>query len=137
MLTKTKLSKEVLSEIDPLCIPMVKLFNYIGLKTIYSCQGHKNKYDKQNFKFWIMFDKTVDDNDIMSFLQKMTIPSEDFPPLNTTIAGNFYKWMRATSENEIISNWMYVCDYKKIKTNQSIAATDFKRMIEIINKCKE
>lgn len=137
MLTKTKLSKEVLSEIDPLCIPMVKLFNYVGLKTIYSCQGHKNKHDKQNFKFWIMFDETIEDNDIVSFLQKMTTPSEYFPSLNTTIAGNFYKWARATSEGKIISNWMYVCDYRGIKTNQFVAVTDFKRMVKIINNDKE
>lgn len=134
MLTKEILSDEILSEIDPLCIPMVNLFNKIGLKTEYSCQGHKNKEDKENFKFWIMFDSTVDDEDIVSFLQKMTTPSKDYPSLTTTLAGNFYKWVRIAGENELLVNWMYECDYRKVKTNQDVAASDFKRMVKILNK---
>ena len=134
MLTKTYLTDDILSEIDPLCVPLVQLFNNIGLKTIYSCQGHKNKEDKENFKFWIMFDGTIDDEDIISFLQDMTTPSKNYPSLTTTIGGNFYKWIRIAGENELLINWMYECDYRKVKTNQEVAVSDFKRMVKILNK---
>lgn len=134
MLTQTYLSDSILSEIDPLCIPLVRLFNDIGLKTVYSCQGHKNKKDKENFKFWIMFDNTIEDEDIISFLQKMTTPSKYYPSLTTTLAGNFYKWIRIAGENELLINWMYECDYRKVRTNQKVAAADFKRMVKILKK---
>lgn len=134
MLTKTILSNNVLSEIDPLCVPMVELFNNIGLKTIYSCQGHKNKEDRENFKFWIMFDNTVDDDDVVSFLQKMTTKSKNYPSLTTTLAGNFYKWVRIAGKNELLINWMYECDYRKVKTNHEVAASDFKRIVKMLNK---
>ncbi len=53
--------------LDPLVIPLVKLFNDSGLKTCMSCQGH-NSTDQS--MFWIQFDSTVSEKDILAFMQK-------------------------------------------------------------------
>lgn len=49
---------------DPLVIPMVEYFNSHGLKTAMSCQGH-NKTSMS--MFWIGFDKSVTEEDIIKF----------------------------------------------------------------------
>ena len=53
--------------LDPLVIPMVDYFNKSGLKTCMSCQGH----NKTNMSmFWIEFDKSVTEEDILGFMKK-------------------------------------------------------------------
>ncbi len=53
--------------LDPLTIPMVKYFNESGLKTCMSCQGH----NKTNMSmFWVQFDKSVAEEDILNFMKK-------------------------------------------------------------------
>ena len=50
--------------IDPGVIPMVKFFNENGLPTHMSCQGH----NRTNLSmFWIEFDPSVTEEDIVSF----------------------------------------------------------------------
>lgn len=52
--------------IDSGVIPMVKFFNENGLPTNMSCQGH----NKTNMSmFWIEFDKTVTEDDILNFMK--------------------------------------------------------------------
>ena len=53
--------------LDPLVIPMVEYFNESGLATSMSCQGH-NKTTMS--MFWIEFDTSVTEEDILSFMQK-------------------------------------------------------------------
>ena len=54
------------TDYDPLVIPMVEYFNSHGLKTSMSCQGH----NKTNMSmFWIGFDKSITEEDIIKFQQ--------------------------------------------------------------------
>ena len=54
------------TDFDPLVVPMVEYFNSHGLKTIMSCQGHNNTNMSM---FWIGFDKSVTEEDIIKFQQ--------------------------------------------------------------------
>lgn len=54
------------SDYDPLVIPMVEYFNSHGLKTIMSCQGHNSTNMSM---FWIGFDSSVTEKDIIKFQQ--------------------------------------------------------------------
>ena len=55
------------SDLDPLVIPMVDYFNRNGLKTCMSCQGH----NKTNMSmFWIQFDESVTEDDILGFMRE-------------------------------------------------------------------
>lgn len=51
---------------DSLVIPMVEYFNSHGLKTIMSCQGHNSTNMSM---FWIGFDSSVTEEDIIKFQQ--------------------------------------------------------------------
>ncbi len=53
--------------LDPLVVPLVKLFNDSGLNTCMSCQGH-NKTNQS--MFWIQFDSNVSEDDILLFMQR-------------------------------------------------------------------
>lgn len=53
------------SKLDPGVIPMVRYFNEHGLPTRMSCEGH----GILNMSlFWIEFDKSVTENDIIKFM---------------------------------------------------------------------
>lgn len=55
--------------IDSEVIPLVEFFNKNGLHTHMSCQGH----NKTNMSmFWIEFDKSVTEKDIVDFQRKHT-----------------------------------------------------------------
>lgn len=54
-------------DFDPLVIPMVEYFNESGLKTCLSCQGHNRTYLSM---FWIEFDRSVTEEDILNFMKK-------------------------------------------------------------------
>ena len=54
-----------MSDYDVDVIPMVEYFNSVGLKTYMSCSGHKgNPYMSM---FWIKFDPSVTEQDIIDF----------------------------------------------------------------------
>ena len=53
--------------LDPAVIPLVKFFNDSGLKTYMSCQGHNQTNMSM---FWIQFDKSVTEEDILGFMKK-------------------------------------------------------------------
>lgn len=54
-----------MSDYDVDVIPMVEYFNSVGLKTYMSCSGHKdNPYMSM---FWIEFDPSVTEQDIIDF----------------------------------------------------------------------
>lgn len=53
-------------ELDERVIPLVQFFNGNGLPTCMSCQGH----NRTNMSmFWIEFDKTVTQDDIVKFMR--------------------------------------------------------------------
>lgn len=106
------------NEIDKKCIPLVKLFNDVGLTTQFSCQGHDNKL---NNTFQIIFEDFITDDDIFNFLNMFD--NLDHTPL----LGNFYKWMRRR-DDEIVSNWIYQIDNGKYKMNQKCANEDLEVM---------
>ena len=57
-----------MSDYDVDVIPMVEYFNSVGLKTYMSCSGHKdNPYMSM---FWIEFDPSVTEQDIIDFQQQ-------------------------------------------------------------------
>lgn len=54
-------------KMDKNVIPLVEYFNLQGLKTFMSCEGH----NKTNMSmFWISFDDSVQENDIISFQKR-------------------------------------------------------------------
>ena len=55
------------NQLDPEVIPLVRYFNEAGLPTRMSCQGHN---DTNMSMFWIEFDKSVTDEDIIDFQRK-------------------------------------------------------------------
>ena len=55
--------------LDPAVIPLVKFFNDSGLKTYMSCQGHNQTNMSM---FWIQFDKSVTEEDILGFMKRKT-----------------------------------------------------------------
>lgn len=58
--------KEWLSKgLDKEVIPLVKFFNENGLPTLMSCQGHNQTNMSM---FWIEFDKSVTEDDILNFM---------------------------------------------------------------------
>ena len=60
------MSRYMESELDKRVIPLVQFFNENGLPTCMSCQGH----NKTNMSmFWIEFDKTVTQDDIVKFMR--------------------------------------------------------------------
>ena len=60
------MSQYMESELDKRVIPLVRFFNENGLPTNMSCQGH----NKTNMSmFWIEFDKTVTQDDIVKFMR--------------------------------------------------------------------
>lgn len=56
-------------EMDERVIPMVEYFNSENLKTMMSCQGHN---DTNVSMFWIEFDWSVSQDDIVEFMKKHT-----------------------------------------------------------------
>lgn len=107
-------------EIDELCIPMVKYFNSIGLKTQFSCQGHEGRYSS----FDIIFDRCVTDDMICEFLEKHSNQYN-----HTPFMGRFLKWMRKI-DGVMSSNWSYFISYPYCKTNQLYAKMDLEKMLE-------
>lgn len=55
-------------KLDPAVVPLIEYFNSVGLKTTMSCEGH-NQTNKS--MFWIEFSKSVTEEDIENFLNKL------------------------------------------------------------------
>lgn len=53
--------------LDAATVPLVKFFNENGLSTCMSCQGHNQTNMSM---FWIEFDKSVTEDDILNFMRK-------------------------------------------------------------------
>lgn len=53
--------------LDKEVIPLVEFFNKNGLPTCMSCQGHNQTNMSM---FWIQFDKSVTEDDILNFMKK-------------------------------------------------------------------
>lgn len=86
-------------EIDDDCVDLVLFFNEVGLKTKYSCQGHR-----ENESFQIVFDESVTDDQIKDFLK---VNLNKFGHSNAV--GKFSKWYRYMS-GELVSNWLFTCE---------------------------
>lgn len=57
------------NQLDPEVIPLVEYFNRVGLPTCMSCQGHNSTNMSM---FWIEFDKSVTEDDIVKFQRRHT-----------------------------------------------------------------
>lgn len=57
-------------EIDKRVRPMVEFFNSIGLHTKQSCSGHFH-WDGAQSLFWISFDSTITETNIVDFYNKV------------------------------------------------------------------
>lgn len=60
------MERYIKSELDERVIPLVQFFNENGLPTSMSCQGHN---ETNMSMFWIEFDKTVTQEDIIRFMR--------------------------------------------------------------------
>ena len=59
--------------LDSRVIPLVEFFNQRGLKTCMSCEGH----NKTNMSiFWIQFDKSVTEDDLIQFMNNHQFESK-------------------------------------------------------------
>jgi len=110
-------------EIDIECIPMVKLFNNIGLTTKFSCQGHNNILQNS---FQIIFADSVNDSNIIEFVNKF-----DNIYTHSPFHGKFLKWMRKMN-GEIVSNWTYEISYGNFKTNIKLSKIDYDLFKELV-----
>lgn len=61
------ISQYIESELDKRVVPLVQFFNENGLPTSMFCQGHN---ETTMSMFWIEFDKTVTQDDIVKFMRK-------------------------------------------------------------------
>ena len=104
------------NEIDALCVPLVRLFNEIGLETEFSCQGHDNNIRNQ---FYIMFSQKVSNVKIEEFLKSISDNST-----HTPLVGKFVKWARK-SKGELIETWVYILDYGNPEINHKFAEEDY------------
>lgn len=103
-------------KIDPLCIPIVKFFNSIGLTTKFCCQGHEI-----GETFYIMFDESITDEQIYDFIMKIS------PGPTTHIHGIISKWTRKVF-GVMTSNWEYRISLPDWRANHRVAEYDFKLM---------
>lgn len=118
-------------EIDKLCIPLVKLFNKIGLRTKFSCQGH-DEFDRT---FYIMFHESVKDAQIYR-LNKLCAKKRikemkyygDFWNY-----GKFLKWVRYTERGYRMTNWIYQIDFPDYKYNHEVAKNAYILLTRILN----
>lgn len=55
--------------LDADVVPLVRFFNSVGLVTSMSCQGHN---ETNMSMFWIQFDKSVTEEDIIEFQRRHT-----------------------------------------------------------------
>lgn len=105
-------------QLDPGVFPLVEYFNNVGLPTRMSCQGHNSTNMSM---FWIEFDRSVTEDDIVKFQCSHTNKYGGFCCngrfamrilANTTGVGSgvehSYQYMAATIEaaNEDLRNWM-------------------------------
>lgn len=89
--------------------PMVKFFNHIGLKTYMSCSGHI-KLDGRKALFWIEFDSSIIEEDLVKLWNKGYYPNGWF--VQRLIPGpkyNMHRWCYIAgnwwSANQDLKNW--------------------------------
>ena len=119
-----KMDKIDYSQIEEKCIPLVKFFNSIGLKTKYCCEGHEHS---PNSKFFIIFDKSISDEKFINFIEKFSNKYNHSP-----FRGSFSKWYRKTS-GKIVYNWQYTVTFDNYELNQSFAKIDYELFISKYN----
>lgn len=112
------------SKIDEKCIPLVKLFNHLGLETRLCCQGHDN--DKSN-RFYVSFENSVKGEQIIELLMNFENKYNSSP-----FQGKFSKWHRKI-KGKIESNWFYTLDTGNFRLNQIGAQRDYILMSEYYN----
>ena len=81
--------------IDAKCVDLVELFNQIGLKTEFSCCGHRRCV------FQIIFNQSVEDSDIYGLINNISAGRYQTP-----LMGVFMKLVRYVN-GSMQSNWVY------------------------------
>ena len=99
-------------EMDKDCVPIVKFFNDVGLKTSMCCQGH----NLTNMSlFWVEFDKSITESDILKFMAMFKRP---FPIGKYFVSnGTFAERIILYKNGAVGKRWRYVAA-------SSIAAND-------------
>lgn len=92
-------------EIDSECVNMVKFFNEIDLKTSMCCQGHRNVDGGRN-SFFITFDKTVSDEQMLAFLKKVGKWKQIFPARDRDNGG-----LKVSRIKRGLNGWVYKRHY--------------------------
>lgn len=119
-------------DMDEKIIPLVELFNKIGLKTEFSCEGHPG-YGRHIAS--VTFDESVKDEDIIELIELTK---------GIALYGRFYKWYRPVAELTksgftgkfiVESNWVYRSDISTFYTdNQDRMIKDTKILTELVDK---
>ena len=116
----------VYGNIDPLVEPMVEYFNSVGLKTRMSCQGH----GIPNMSlFWIEFDPSVTEKDIVSF-QRSHLNKQGGFPSNGRFVERILAW--STDRDGVDKRYQYIA------ANHEAADGDLRRWktIDAVQKYK-
>lgn len=93
-------------KIDEVCIPFCDLFNRIGLKTTYCCEGHPYSEDREqnNEFFHVIFSNNLPDAEVHTLIELSEEANTDarhrFPQ------GFFYKWYRSVG-GIVTGTWIY------------------------------
>ena len=101
-------------KIDEGCVKLITLFNELGLKTRYSCEGHGVN------TFYIQFDNCVTDEQIECFLKKYINQYN-----HSMFSGKLSKWCRVVC-GEIKYNWRYEV------LNKDLADLDYLKIIKYL-----
>ena len=88
------------------------LFNKLGLRTEYSCEGHKG-----DSSFYIAFDESVTDKQIRDVIQYAANSYDDMNR-NPLMLG-FNRYMRAFNKHEMRDNWVFRCSYTSNENKES------------------
>lgn len=111
--------RNITGTIDPGVIPMVKFFNENGLQTHMSCQGH----NRTNLSmFWIEFDPSVTEEDIVSFQRNHLDKLGGF-----SSNGRFVSRLLANAKN-VTHSWQYMA------ATQEAANADLHKWISETNQ---
>ena len=127
-------------KLDPLCVPMVKLFNALGLSTLSSCQGHSKKVLGSS-DYRIIFTEDVTDEMMDNFINRvetgLSKVTDHKGNLVHTLNGWFSKhvkifnsvkrsgYIERYGEKLLRPNWFYQITGNLVKLNQSNAHEDF------------
>ena len=134
------------AKLDPLCVPMVKLFNAIGLPTFSSCQGHSKKVLGSS-DYIIIFTEDVTDEMMENFINRVEIGLSKVSDRKGNSIVSLHGWfskhvkvfnikmrsefIKRNGEKLLKPNWYYQISGNLVNLNQASAHEDFEILKQI------